>query len=247
MKVWLLLLILIPVVSAVTISDWPSFFVKDGKFSALYVIGEESPALDVVSATIISSSLARFENVTTEVGTSKLDTEIADVSSRNAIVVGSPCDNRAAYQLMGGPEPCYKDLAGSVGYIKLFENNGKVQLLVTGLSEKDRNAAAKFLANSNLKIVNSKEFVVNSNSGSVPRYYEKKNQSVVNQSVNKTVSNVSYVPKNVTVPAPVNVSNTVSNVSKPKQTMGPYEPLEELPKPKGFWAGLWSWFAGLFS
>ncbi len=136
---------------------------------------------------------------------------------------------------------CYKDLAGSVGYIKLFENNGKVQMLVTGLSEKDRNAAAKFLANSNLKIINSKEFVVNSNSGSVPRYYEKKNHSVSNVSVSKNVSfsNVS---------APLNVSENVSvlNVSKPKPVIGPYEPLE-MPKPKGFFSRLWSWFTSLFS
>lgn len=244
MKKFLLLLLLVPLVSAYTISDWPSFFVKDNKFSALYVVAEESPALDVVSATVISTSLARYENVTTEIGTSKLDTEIADISAKDAIVIGSPCENRAAYQLMGGPEPCYKDLAGSVGYIKLFEKNGKVQLLVTGISEKDRNAAAKFLANSNLKIITSKEFVVNSNSGSIPMYYEKKNQTInVSVSKNVTVSNVS-VPKNAAVPEPVNISKNVSNVSKP--VIGPYEPLE-MPEPKGFWSRLWSWFISLFT
>ncbi|VVB80823.1 Uncharacterised protein [uncultured archaeon] len=243
-KVWLLLL-LIPLVSAYSISDWPSFFVKDGKFSALYVIAEEAPALDVVSATVISTSLAKYENVTTEIGTSKLDTEIADITVKNAIVIGSPCDNRAAYQLMAGPEPCNKDLAGSVGYIKLFENNGKVQLLVTGISEKDRHAAAKFLANANLKIVTSKDFVVNSNSGSVPLYFEKKNQSM-NVSVNKTV--VSALPVSVS-----NVSSNVStekNLSSPsrvsKARPGPYQPLEELPQQKGFWSRLWGWLSSLF-
>ena len=236
-KVWLILLLLLPFVSAHTIADWPSFFVSNGKFNAIYVIGEEAPSMDVVSATVISSSLAKYENVTTEVGTSKLDVEVGNISTKNAIVVGSPCDNRAAYQLLGNPEPCYKDLAGSVGYVKLFESNGRVQLLVTGLDEKDRNAAAKFLANSNLKAINSSEFVVNSNSGSVPQYFERKNESV-----NKTVE------KNVTAPVSVekNVSQPVKNVSKPAP--GAYVPLEEVPvkEKRGFFGRLWDWIVGLF-
>jgi hypothetical protein len=235
---WLLLLIAIPAVDAALISDWPMFFVKDKKFSAQYVIGEEAPSLDVVSATVISTSLAKFENVTVEVGTSKLDSEISDIAAINAIVVGSPCENRAAYKLMGEPEPCYKDLGGSLGYIKLYENNGKIQLLITGFDEKDRHAAAKYLAERNLNNIKTQEYIVASGSGSVPAFFEQKLKAL-----NKT-------PENVTSDvAEVGVTEPVPAELAPKPTPGPYEPLKEIPKKEklGFWGSIWAWIRGLFA
>ncbi len=233
---------MLPVVSAATISDWPYFFVHSGKFSAKYVVGEEAPSLDVVSATIISTSLARFENVTTEVGTSVLDTEIGNITFFNAVVVGSPCENRAAAQLMGNPEPCYKDLAGSVGYIKLFESNGRVQVLITGLDERDRNAAAKFLAEQSLTNIKLSEYIVQSHSNSSPVFFAEKFKA-------KNVSNVSKAPVNVTVAnvTPVAPAKPVINATPKKVVPGPYEPLEELPKKKGFWASFWSWLKSIFT
>jgi hypothetical protein len=218
------------------------FFVKDKKFSAKYVVGEEAPALDVVSATVISTSLARFENVTTEVGTSTLDTEIADITKYDAIVVGSPCENRAAYQLMGSPEPCYKDLGGSIGYIKLYENGGKVQILITGLDEKDRSAAAKYLAQKDMTAIKTREYLVPSNSGSVPAFFEQRFKAL---NVTKNVT-----PENATVvasPTPVPVNENITVAPSPKPSPGPYEPIREMPKKKGFWARLWGWLSGLFT
>lgn len=241
MKNWWILLLLVPCVSAYTISDWPSFFVSDNVFNAVYVIGEEAPALDVVSATVVSTSLAKFENLTTAVGTSALDSEVGDICARDAVVIGSPCENFAAFKLLGSPEPCYKDLAGSVGYIKLYEKGSKVQLLITGLSEKDRNAAAKFLANSDLSSLDVKEFVVNSGSGSAPQFFERKYAKNESVNVSEEVSS-NITAKNVTKQI---IQEPVKNVSVEK--FGEYEPLEELPKAKkGFFGSLWSWFVGLF-
>jgi len=246
-KILLLLLFLLPVAQAYTIADWPHFFVSDGKFSAKYVVGEEAPALDVVSATVISTSLARFENVTTEVGTSTLDTEISDITKHNAIIVGGPCDNRAAAQLMGNPEPCYKDLGGSVGYIKLFERNGRVQLLITGLDEKDRNAAAKFLAEKSMVNIKTTEYIVPSNSGSVPAFFELKSKNATKNVSNATVQIITNVTNVTEAPKPV--ENTVLNASAQfnVKSYGEYEPLERLPEEKGFWASIWSWITGLFT
>ncbi len=247
-KVWWLLLLFIPVVNATLISDWPFFFVQNGKFVAKYVIAEEASSLDVISATVVSTSLARYENVTTEVGTATLDTEISDITRHNAIVIGSPCDNRAAYKLMGEPEPCYRDLGGSVGYVKLYENNGKVQLLITGVSEKDRNAAAKFLAQANIENVRTKEHIVPSNSGSVPLLFEKKLRERKNISSNITANESSMTNfttvSNVTIAKPVQAT-----VAPTKAPAGAYEPLDEVPVKKklGFWASLWKWIKGLFT
>ncbi len=240
-KWWLALLLIIPVVSATSISDWPQFFVKNNKFNAKYVVGEEAPALDVVSATIISTSLAKFENVTTEIGTSTLDTEISNISNHNAIVIGSPCENKAAYQLMGSPEPCHKDLGGSVGYIKLFESNGKVQLLITGLDEKDRNAAAKYLANRDLSNIVSNDYLIPSSSGSVPSFFEQRmKEKSAKNAAEKVTSQVNA--SSITLPQP-------ANVTLPKKVApGPYEALVKVPKiRKGFWASFWDWLVSLFT
>ncbi len=245
---WLIALLIFPAVNAALISDWPMFFVKDNKFSAKYVVGEEAPALDVVSATVISTSLAKFENVTTEVGTSTLDSEISDITAINAIVVGSPCENSAAAKLMGNPEPCYKELGGGLGYIKLYENKGKVQLLITGLDDKDRNAAAKYLAKKSLENIKTKEYLVPSGSGSVPAFFERKSNDL-NKTAGQNLTNFTEV-RNVSLPKPITVENVAkADVTKTVPKPGAYEPLKEIPKKKelGFWAGLWAWIKGLFS
>jgi len=251
MKKWLIvLLLIIPLVSASTISDWPKFFVHSGKFQAKYVIGDEAPALDVVSATVISTSLAKFQNVTTEVGTSTLDSEISNISIHDAIVIGSPCENKAAFELMGSPEPCYKDLGGSVGYIKLYQRSGKTQLLITGLDAKDRNSAAKYLAQKDLSGIKSSEYVVPSNSGSVPSFFVHKEKSGTK---NVTV-NTTYEDKNVTYISQTLVPNiqqnmTAQNVTSKKVALGSYVPLSVIPKiqKKGWWARFWDWLTSLFT
>ncbi len=253
MKKWLIvLLLIIPLVSASTISDWPKFFVHSGKFQAKYVIGDEAPALDVVSATVISTSLAKFQNVTTEVGTSTLDSEISNISIHDAIVIGSPCENKAAFELMGSPEPCYKDLGGSVGYIKLYQRSGKTQLLITGLDAKDRNSAAKYLAQKDLSGIQSSEYVVPSNSGSVPSFFVSKSKSDTRGTRNVT-ANATYEDKNVTyiseTPVSIQKNTTVQNVTQKKVALGSYVPLDKIPKvqKKGWWASFWAWIAGLFT
>lgn len=238
---WLIMLILFAgSVSAYTISDYPYFFVQNGRFNAIYVIGEESSALDVVSATAISTALAKYPNVTTEIGTSRLDIEISDITKKNAIVVGSPCENRAAYALEGSPEPCYKNLGGSAGYIKLFENDGKVQLLITGLTAKDRHAAAKFLAEKNIANIKLSTYVIPTSTGSTPQFFEQ------NRKTEKTPEpNITSSESQAVLPSPEATIAPVAQVQEKK--IGEYEPLKELPKKRGFWARLWSWIKGLFT
>ncbi len=236
---WWLFLLAITTASAYTISDYPAFFVENGKFQAIYVVGEESPSLDVVSATVISTALAKYPNVTTDIGTARLDIEIADITKKDAIVIGSPCENKAAAQLEGSPEPCYKDLGGSAGYIKLFENGGNVQLLITGLTAEDRHAAAKFLAEKPANIHLS-SYIIPTNTGSTPPFFEQKNKTQ-NAAVNNTA--------NETAEAPKIVENTQleAKAELTVKKIGDYEPLRELPKKKGFFARLWNWLTSLFT
>ena len=154
-------------VSGYTLSDYPDYFVHNGKFDPVYVIGVESPSLDVVAATVISTGIARY-NLTPRVTSGRVDDEIGDITKHNAIVVGNPCVNSAAAKLEGNPEPCDAGLEGSTGYIKFFESDDGVQILITGLTGEDRRAAAEYLAEEDMSEVTGRIKSVDSNSGSKP-------------------------------------------------------------------------------
>jgi len=231
--VGLIFLVLCFAAQAATLSDYPYLFVNQGKFDAIYVVGEEAPSLDVVSATAISTALARYPNITVTIGTSRLDSEVPNIEYRNAIVIGSPCENKAAAILEGNPTPCYANLSSGIGYIKLYQKNNRTQLLITGLNEEDRHAAAKFLATAALHNILATEFQVASGSGSViPTALTFKNKSSTNET-----ELVNLIPSNVTKPA-----------AKPKspEKIGKYEPLSSLPERKGFFARFWAWLISFF-
>ena len=241
---FLLALLLVASVHAYTLANYPSFFVTGDRFKATYVIGEEAPALDVVSATVLSTALVRYPNLTTEIGTSRLDTEITDITAINAIVIGSPCENIAAARLEGNPQPCNKNLGGSVAYIKIFQHNGKVQLLITGITAEDRHQAAEFLAERNLDKLNLTEYTIPTTTNSTPFFFAR-NQTTKNttnqtvHSVEKYIANTTNITVNLPPPTP-------QLAPPPPQPVGDYEPLYEMPKRKGFFARLWDWITHLF-
>lgn len=82
------------------------------------------------------------------VGAAILDTEAAAlVGTSNLIVVGGPCANEVAMELMGNPADCAAGFTLGEGRLKLFENpNGTVSLLVAGYSGADTRLAARVLA-----------------------------------------------------------------------------------------------------
>ncbi len=89
-----------------------------------------------------------IELVPIQVGSAKLDTEIADATAQNLIVVGGPCANSVAATLMGNPADCAAGFTPGEAMIKLFEQtNGKVAVLVAGYSALDTRRASRVLAN----------------------------------------------------------------------------------------------------
>ena len=252
MRTLILLILLATTISAATISDFPRMYAKNGNFSAIYVIGEEAPALDVVSATVISTSLARY-NLTTAVGTSRLDSEVGDITLHDAIIIGSPCENRAAAQLEKNPQPCNTNLSGSAAYIKLYENNGKKQLLITGLTAEDRHQAARYLAREDLSLLKLNSFIIPTKTGSKVQYFANltlKNTTTVKNTTNTSAMNTNATALNTTSPPPkpTNTTTTV-NKTRVKPAMGEYESLGDRParKPKGFFASIWAWMKGIFT
>lgn len=111
-----------------------------------------------VGAEISSGAATDGETITVTtttpipVGTAKLASEIADVTAVNAIVVGGPCANAAAATLTGvaGTIPeCLAglEMASGEAIIKLYQNGGKVSLLVAGATADDTRRACRVLAN----------------------------------------------------------------------------------------------------
>jgi len=77
----------------------------------------------------------------------KLDSEVTDAKSKNIIAVGGPCANAVVAELMGNPEVCDTALGIEVGQavIKMYDNNGKMALVVAGQTADDTRLAAKML------------------------------------------------------------------------------------------------------
>lgn len=96
-----------------------------------------------------------------DVGAAKLASEVSGVSNYNAIVVGGPCANAVAADLMGNPEQCWEAIPENKAIIKLYEHsNGNVALLVAGRTALDTRRACRVLAKPEMYDVAGKELQV---------------------------------------------------------------------------------------
>jgi hypothetical protein len=102
-----------------------------------------------VSSEVVSGSGSTYDEVQrVEVGAAVLDTEVASLTAQNTIVIGGPCVNTLAAELMGNPAECYAGFEDGKAMIKLFEHeNGKVALLVAGAQAMDTRRASRVIAN----------------------------------------------------------------------------------------------------
>ena len=100
-------------------------------------------------ATTSSVSSSGGNMVSVEVvDATKLASEIADAEAQNLIVVGGPCVNRVAAQLLGNPIDCTEGFTVGEARVKLFEHaNGNMAMLVAGYSGADTRLAGKVVAN----------------------------------------------------------------------------------------------------
>jgi hypothetical protein len=80
------------------------------------------------------------------VDASKLDSEIADATAQNLVVVGGPCVNTVAAELLGNPADCTEGFTAGVSRVKFFDNDGVYAMLVAGYSGDDTRLAGSFIA-----------------------------------------------------------------------------------------------------
>lgn len=92
------------------------------------------------------------------VGASLLASDVEDVTDYNAVLVGGPCANQIAAQLMGNPTPCHESVPENKAIIKLYEHaNKNVALLVAGRSADNTRQAARAVATGELGSIDSEE------------------------------------------------------------------------------------------
>ncbi len=160
-KIILLLFILIPVVTAFDLSQYPNFLIDNRTIDTILVIGDntvdEPAALNIItglklSEYYIKDSLEydpRILNFMYELPLKK-SSEIKSLYDKNIIIVGGPCANKEAARIMNAktewPE-CAIGFKQDFAKIKLYNNYGKFQLLVAGYEAKDTLAASTVLEN----------------------------------------------------------------------------------------------------
>ncbi|MDO8656554.1 MAG: hypothetical protein Q7K45_04910 [Nanoarchaeota archaeon] len=118
------------------------------EFTLSYPEKQRLPQVYFTSGATSSSTTTGGDMVAvTVVDATKLDSEVASVSAQNLIVVGGPCVNTVAAELLGNPSVCTEGFSPGKARIKLFENaNGKIAMLVAGHSGADTRLAGKVLA-----------------------------------------------------------------------------------------------------
>ena len=128
------------VTSKFVLENYPNMFLTNGKFNGVIVVGDYTPADDVIAATDIIQSLQPFG-----VGPGKLASEVASLN-QNIISVGSSCTNAITGKIEGNPADCKQGLSTGQGKIKIQAYNGFAHLIVEGYSSHDTRIAANILA-----------------------------------------------------------------------------------------------------
>ncbi|PIN69686.1 hypothetical protein COV93_04465 [Candidatus Woesearchaeota archaeon CG11_big_fil_rev_8_21_14_0_20_43_8] len=82
-----------------------------------------------------------------DIGAAVLDKEVKDLWAQNLIIIGGPCANLVAQEVMGVTlEKCAEDFESGKAKVRLFENKGKVALLVAGYSAMDTRSATQVIS-----------------------------------------------------------------------------------------------------
>ncbi|MEK6942666.1 MAG: hypothetical protein AABX00_01225 [Nanoarchaeota archaeon] len=112
------------------LDDYPKMFVKNEKFNAVIVVGNQAPSTDAISQSSLISFFSDYTNKPL-LGAAKLSSEISSMD-QNIISIGSPCDNPISLKIMGNPKTCNKGILPGKSIIKLFEYNGYSHMVIAG-------------------------------------------------------------------------------------------------------------------
>lgn len=138
-------LLLVCQVYAADLAEYPGFFVKDNKLNVAFVIGDHADIADAIGAVDVATSLQFYNKKKIETP-AKLASEIIDVNNQNMIVIGGPCANPVAAQLLGYPKDCMQGFGKGRALIKLFDNQKTISMVVAGANGWDTRRACRVLS-----------------------------------------------------------------------------------------------------
>jgi hypothetical protein len=141
---------------------YPKMYSDSGVF---VVVGKNANSFDIVLAINISKSL---QKAGIKVSAVKLDSEVIDPLNENLISVDGACVNSVSASLMGNPANCADGLEEGKGKIKLFNNNGKAQIMVVGWEQSDLKLAGAVLVNYMRYNLSGKEYIVTATYPCIP-------------------------------------------------------------------------------
>jgi len=142
---------------ALDLSDYPSFFVKGNDLDVILVVGDKAPASDVLAQTQIALSLAQFGDA---LGISKLASEI-EYEEQNIISIGSPCYNPVTEEIMDNPVPCDKELTDGKAFIRMYQHNDNVQIVIIGYNDGATREVANILRDYREHELKGNEYIIN--------------------------------------------------------------------------------------
>ncbi len=133
----LFLLMAMPVL-AVSLSGYPTFF---GSNLPVVVVGQHSSSSDVSAAILIIKAIYNVQDsqgfAPLPAGSAGVDVDIADVSQRNTILIGSACINQLTSKILGNPSPCDSAVPSGKGLVKLFVHpQGTITLVLAAQGDK---------------------------------------------------------------------------------------------------------------
>jgi len=125
------------------LADYPKPFMNGGILNSIIIVGENAHAGDMIGALDMAISIG----LPIKSRIIMLDTEVDNIKEQNIIVVGGPCVNMAAAELLGWPLKCDNGFEPGKAKIKLFDNGNNIALLVAGYSVYDTTMACRVLVN----------------------------------------------------------------------------------------------------
>ncbi|MFC1647824.1 hypothetical protein ACFL1B_00420 [Nanoarchaeota archaeon] len=132
---------------------YPIPFVVNGIFNAKIIVGQNAATSDVIGAIDIAASLIAESQTDIQIGRisslfdshiGMLDVDAPELGAENLIVVGGPCANAVAAELLGYPMPCNDGFEFGKAMIRYFPE--QKALLVAGYEAQETLAASYIIA-----------------------------------------------------------------------------------------------------
>ena len=156
-----ILLVLIISATAADISEFPDMFLSSNGLDVIIVVGKHAHAEDVIGSIDVALMLQDAAGSTSKTSIAVLDTQVADITSQNAIIIGGPCANTVAAKLLGYPSDCMEGFHIGEARIQLFEHgNGNIAMLVAGATAHDTRTATTVLSDYKNYNLEGKEILI---------------------------------------------------------------------------------------